>query len=170
MYTGLAIINRGIVGSGKSTFARMMKHKTSLVVDVHNTDTFHMVDGVYKFNFEMLEEYHKANLEAFKKSLKNESSIVICDNTNITSREYSPYVESAKNARYKVVSVVFIPDDIEVHIRRNVHNVPIDIIEKMKNNLLDNLRTFGADVSFIVNPHPMDGFENNLNFLVKRFL
>jgi predicted kinase len=77
---------------------------------------------------------------------------VICDNTNIRAREYNKYVEIAKKRGYLILAVVFYPDDIEQHNKRNTHHVPIEVLSKMKDNLLHNFQTVGADDEYVIYP------------------
>lgn len=143
-----AIINRGVVGSGKSSFAKILKESAEnmgLTCTVHNTDEYFMVDGVYRFNVQNLGIYHRNNLNAFIDSMKDGTNIVICDNTNTTAKEYEKYVNEAKNAGYYVIAVVFIPDQLEVHCSRNTHNVPEEVVGNMIHRLNNNLETFGVD-------------------------
>ena len=75
----LAIINRGVPGSGKSTFTKVMKElsdKEGLLISIHSTDDKHMVDGVYKWDMKKVGQYHKQNLNEFTKSLKDSVNIV----------------------------------------------------------------------------------------------
>ena len=63
-HKGLAIINRGIVGSGKSTFAACLKKAAiseGVDTEIFNTDSLFRVDGEYKFNPEKLGENHSQN-------------------------------------------------------------------------------------------------------------
>ena len=143
-----AIINRGVVGSGKSSFAKILKESAenmAFTCTVHNTDTYFMVDGEYRFDASRLGLYHNYNLQTFIRSMKEGVNVVICDNTNTTQKEYEKYVNEAKNAGYYVIGVVFIPDQLEVHCSRNTHNVPEEVVGNMIHRLNNNLETFGVD-------------------------
>ena len=152
----IAIINRGVVGSGKSTFAQKLQKNAAavkLTCNVHNTDEYFMEDGEYKFDVSKLGRYHKQNLDAFINSMKLGVNIVVCDNTNTTAKEYRKYVNEAKNAGYEVISVVFIPDQLEVHSARNSHNVPEFVIGNMIHKLNNNLETEGVDYETRLKPN-----------------
>jgi len=152
----IAVINRGVVGSGKSTFAEKLKEIAAIhgfTCNIHNTDQYHMVGGVYKFNMSKLGFYHKQNLEAFIQSMTDGINIVVCDNTNTTPKEYKKYVNEAKKAGYVVVAVVFIPDVLEVHFSRNDHCVPESVVANMIHKLNNNLETEDVDCSFDVKPN-----------------
>ena len=170
----LAIINRGVVGSGKSTFAKALKDgclKNNLTCSVHNSDEYFMVDGEYKFDFTKLGYYHRLNLNAFIESMKEGVNVVVADNTNTTPKEYKKYLNEARKAGYLVFSVVFIPDKHEVHFERNTHNVPKETIEKMIHRLNDNLETLDVDYSVKFKPNaPYQKFEERINMLVREVL
>lgn len=142
---------RGIPGSGKSTTAHSIASLMGVltekeVVDnvtyylrdgkifsaIHSTDSFHInSDGVYEFIPHKLSLFHSLNFKKFKQSIDDNISIVICDNTNITRKEYSKYLEAAKRSGY-LTSLVCIPHPpLEVAVERNIHNVPEEAIIKM---------------------------------------
>lgn len=170
----IAIINRGVVGSGKSTFASELQKQASekgLTCNVHNTDQYFMEDGEYKFDFTKLGYNHKQNLNAFIESLKQGVDIVVCDNTNTTPKEYRKYINEAKSAGYDVMGVVFIPDKWEVHNERNTHNVPEDVIGAMIHRLNNNLVTEGADYDFEFKPNSQGKkFEDRISYLAKQVI
>ena len=150
----LAIITRGVPGCGKSTFAETLQKRAKdkgLSCNTHTTDTFFVINGNYIFRPEKLGIYHKANLNAFIESLNFGIDIVICANTNTTPKEYRKYVNEAKEAGYSTVSIVFIPDQTEVHFARNTHGVPKFVVAKMVHNLNNNLETEGVDSEINLN-------------------
>lgn len=152
----LAVINRGVVGSGKSTFALELQKeaaKQKLTCNIHNTDEYFMVDGEYKFDVSKLGQYHGKNLQAFTDSMKLGVNIVVCDNTNTTPKEYLKYVNEATKAGYTVISVVFIPDVADVHFTRNSHNVPNFVVENMIHRLNNNLETEGVHYQIDFKPN-----------------
>ena len=128
----LAIILRAIPGSGKSTFAAKLKESAEAVglsCTVHSSDEKFMIDGKYCFDFAKLGQYHRQNLYDFTVSMSNHINIVICDNTNVKVSDYRPYVDIAKEAGYSTATVSFIPETAELHFSRNVHDVPLDVIQ-----------------------------------------
>jgi len=135
----LAIINRGVPGSGKSSFIETLREMApDLNIKVHSTDDLCMVDGKYCFDYKLAKERHRQNRENFTKSLESDVNIVICDNTNIKPKDYIPYVQSAMDNGYTVLAVVFYPSDIEKHLARNTHGLTEDILVNMKRNLMNN--------------------------------
>lgn len=151
----IAIINRGVPGSGKSTFVKTMRQvveESGLSISVHSTDDKHMVDGEYKWSMKMQGQYHRENLEEFTESLGSGVNVVICDNTNIRQRDFGKYLSSARELGYKVIAVTFAPDDIEKHIARNTHDVPEETITLMRDRLTANLITDLFDREVIIYP------------------
>jgi len=151
----IAVINRGISGSGKSTFNRILKavaEEAGFTVACHSTDEYFMVDGEYKFEQKKLGYFHGLNKGAFTKSLMDGVDIVICDNTNLRQREYNPYVKAARDNGSAVVAVVFYPDDYDKHVERNAHGVPEDVILRMMGTFSVNNATIGVDKEFCVFP------------------
>jgi len=133
-----ALIMRGISGSGKSTIAEHLSQKFTRS-RIHSTDSFHVQDDTYRFQPERLGEFHQANQLAFSQSIKEKVPLVICDNTNLASREYQPYIQAANQAGYRVV-VALIVEDAAVAGPRNNHRVPQKTIEKQLKRLEANPR------------------------------
>ena len=157
----IAIINRAVSGSGKST----MSKEIGKVVDcmIHSTDDYHFVDGSYQFNPSRLGEYHKLNLEAFTCSCVSGIPVVICDNTNVVDSHCIDYVHSAKMNGYKVIVLHFYPDSLDKHMERNVHAVPLQAIERMIASL-EQAGNIGEDVRFNVLP---ENFARSLSWIPK---
>ena len=130
-----AFIMRGIPGSGKSTVAELLA-TTSKSSIIHSTDNYHMVNGKYKFNKDMLWIFHQKNLEAFEKSCKNGKKIVICDNTNIKKSFFSKYVTVAKKYGYKVFLIIVGDFKVSECYKRNRHKVPLKMVKGMKDNFV----------------------------------
>jgi predicted kinase len=127
----IAYILRGITGSGKTSFARVITARHIGKTAVHSTDDRFTEDGIYRFDARKLEEHHKKNLAAFRKSLEESVPIVICDNTNSRIWEYEPYVRASKEFGYALKIIVFPPPSIEIALARSTHDVPRAVIERM---------------------------------------
>jgi tRNA uridine 5-carbamoylmethylation protein Kti12 len=148
-------INRGIPGSGKSTLSMLLRHlckDKGLTMAVHSTDDLRMVNGVYVFDATKQGYYHNLNYLNFQASLDTGVNLVVVDNTNVIYRDFVKYVEAAKKANYRVVEVFFHPDDIERHVRRNLHSVPIASIQKMHDRLIASKGLQFADKKYEVYP------------------
>ena len=127
-----AIINRGLPGSGKSKFVKRLKEEFSEIA-VHSTDELFYQNGEYKFDENKLIEYHQKNLANFTESL-NKFDLVVCDNTNILPEFIYPYINEANKKRFKVILVNFKPTNIKEHLKRNIHNVPLEVLVNMQIN------------------------------------
>jgi predicted kinase len=136
------IIMRGIPGAGKSTKAK------SLVGEgiIHSTDdVIEEATGDYNGFFKRINDsgdwsehgkmHHKNYLNA-KASLEQGISPVIVDNTNIKASEPKKYVEAAlrlglSEDNIKIVDVGDGGQKAEILAKRNTHNVPLRVINRM---------------------------------------
>jgi predicted kinase len=147
----IVIVMRGIPGSGKSKLSEIFASMGALIC---STDSYHIdkITGEYKFDRENLGHYHQCNYEQFCKYIDEDKGMIIVDNTNFKPSLYRDYVEYAKENNYKVITFTFKPHaDIEFHMKRNIHNVPIDTLKHMHKVMLDNLDTIeGIDYNYIV--------------------
>ncbi|NWZ78107.1 N42L1 protein, partial [Poecile atricapillus] len=140
---------------------------------VLSTDDFFVENGVYVFEPDFLEDAHKWNQKRARKAMKNGKSPVIIDNTNIHAWEMKPYVMMAHENRYEVTFQE--PDtpwkfNVQELTRRNIHHVPREKIQRMKEQYEHNV-TFhsvlqsekpsrdegsysGASAAYGTGPHP----------------
>ena len=127
-------IVRGIPGSGKSTFAKKIVGHDFLVCEADkyfiNKET-----GEYKFEVSKIKDAHKFcqdTVETYMKdSLVNNQFYreIAVSNTFTQEWEMDQYFKLAKEYGYTVFSIVVE----NRHGGTNVHNVPEDKIEQMKN-------------------------------------
>jgi len=153
----VVVINRGVPGSGKSTFTDILSKTVGQYgksISIHSTDDKFMVTGQYYFNPEKISSYHRQNQREFHESLSNGTDFVVVNNTNTSYKEYKQYLKSAEEFNAIVTSVVFIPDSLDAHASRNTHNVPIEVIEKMIVRLKDNVHTRGCDDMYQFTVYP----------------
>ena len=122
-------IIRGIVGSGKSTFAK------TLNCPHFEADMFFEKDGEYKFDGSKIKEAHAwcqkqvENAMKFNKDTYGlENSEIAVSNTFTQEWEMAPYYELANMYNYKVFSIIVE----NRHGGKNVHGVPDDKIEMMR--------------------------------------
>jgi predicted kinase len=126
-------IVRGIPGSGKSTFAKMLVGEDFLVCEADK----YFIDketGEYNFDSTKIKEAHKFcqdTVESYMKdSLVNDQFYreIAVSNTFTQEWEMRPYFELAKNYGYKVFSVVVE----NRHGGTNQHEVPEEVLTKMR--------------------------------------
>jgi predicted kinase len=126
-------IVRGIPGSGKSTFAKMLVGEDFLVCEADK----YFIDketGEYNFDFTKIKEAHKFcqdTVESYMKdSLVNDQFYreIAVSNTFTQEWEIRPYFELAKNYGYKVFSIVVE----NRHGGTNQHEVPEEVLTKMR--------------------------------------
>jgi tRNA uridine 5-carbamoylmethylation protein Kti12 len=84
----VAVIMRGIPGSGKSTVATLLKNKWG--ASIHSTDSYHIHNDVYTYDKNKAADYHQENHTAFMTSCAKEVPIVVVDNTNLWPNFYEP--------------------------------------------------------------------------------
>jgi NEDD4-binding protein 2 len=94
--------------------------------------------GNYNFDISRLHEAHKWCQEQVENEMKSEleeadGSTIISDivvsNISTTEKELEPYLELARKYDYKVISLIVE----NRHGNKSIHNVPDEVMEKMKN-------------------------------------
>lgn len=127
-------IVRGLPGSGKSTFAKKLVGHDFLVCEADNYFIDKETDE-YKFDATKLKDAHKYchdKVETYMKdSLVNDQWYrqIAVSNTFTQEWEMKPYFDLAKKYDYTVF-VVIVENR---HGGKNVHGVPDDKLEIMKN-------------------------------------
>lgn len=120
---------RGVPGSGKSSFAESLYWK-HLVFAVLEADQY-FVDsetGEYRFNPNLIANAHRDCQYRAKMHLKLGNDIAV-SNTSTTEREVEIYAKIAKDYGAKFVSLIVE----NRHGETNVHNVPEEKIQQMRN-------------------------------------
>lgn len=128
---------RGLPGCGKTSFVwavlgdmadLSLRHVVQLA-----TDSWFMVNGVYKFDGSKLGEYHAKCLEAARVAMR-EGKRVWVHNTFSCRWEMEPYLQLAREVGYRV-DVIDLYDggltDDEL-CERGEHSVPIESIADMR--------------------------------------
>ena len=130
----IALILRGVPGSGKSTFTKMIREQNQGAA-VHAVDDLHQdSDGNFVWNEPKEKAYYMLNLANFVRSCAGGIPVVVCDCINIRISDFEPYLEAAREFGYKAYVITpDIPAPI-VAEARNSHGVTEDQIKKMKNN------------------------------------
>lgn len=143
------VIVRGWPGCGKSTLAYTL---ATQYVDaakyfkpyaIVSADNYFMLDGEYKFDRSKISLAHAECRDAFSHALRKNVPLVIVDNTNIKRKDYDWYVQVAVNECYEVYQCLApgVVEDLspEECFKRNVHNVPLETIARMKKEFeIDN--------------------------------
>jgi predicted kinase len=116
------ILLRGLPGSGKSTFAKMICNQHV------EADMYFMVNGTYEFDPSALGRAHewcRAKTEEWMKKGYN----VVVSNTFTQEWEMDTYYWLAEQYGYRVSSLIVE----NRHMGINEHGVPADKLEQMKN-------------------------------------
>lgn len=113
-------IIRGLPGSGKSTLAKKLCPNRAF-----EADAYHVKDGVYNFDQSKVTNSHFWCKEMVRVSLLSGEDTAVA-NTFTRVWEYEDYIRMANEAGYNT-------QVIELHGKwQNVHNVPIEVIYRMK--------------------------------------
>jgi len=125
------IMVRGVPGCGKTSFANLISQQV-LSADDYFTDK----DGNYNWSLDKIGEAHAWCQAETKRAMEHGLPKICVANTSTTERELKPYYDLAKKYGYKVYSIV-------VENRHNgvdIHNVPIETLEKMEKRFNIKLR------------------------------
>ena len=123
--TKYLFIVRGIPGSGKSTFAEQL----APTAQICTADDFHMKDGKYDWKPENVKKAHEWCQLKVESLMGRGITPVVVANTSTTLKEMKPYYDLAEILGYQVHSIVVE----NRHGGVNVHEVPEETLEKMKN-------------------------------------
>lgn len=117
------IIVRGIPGSGKTTFAKLITNAICC------TDDYFMHNGNYIWDSNKLNIAHNWCQRKCKRFMKANIERIVVANTSTTERELKPYYDLAKKYNYRIFSII-----VENRMStKSIHSVPNETIEKMKN-------------------------------------
>jgi predicted kinase len=130
--SNILFIIRGVPGSGKSSLA---EHLWSSYVICEADKYFYDKEGNYNFDATKLGEAHKwcqSQVEIMMKDNQVNKQYypeIVVSNTSTTEKELQPYLDLADKYGYKVVSLIVE----NRHSGKSVHNVPSEVIDKMRN-------------------------------------
>ena len=122
---------RGVSGSGKTTFAKLMSQRGYLHDDwpvISADDYFTDKDGNYNWTVDKLGQAHTECKNTTEFAMIAGQERIFVANTFVSERDLKPYYDLAKRYTYRVFSIV-------VENRANtssIHDVPEETIEKQK--------------------------------------
>jgi len=119
------ILVRGLPGSGKSTYAKMLAAEHGFVhleADMYFTSE---ETGIYKFDPTKLSEAHYWCQLGTEAAMTQGDNVVV-SNTFVTRREMEPYYKLADRYNYRVIERIMYGD------YGSTHNVPEKTIKRMR--------------------------------------
>lgn len=136
------VLIRGLPGSGKSTLASNMFYDeffddieayTSYLVE---SDNYRIINGSYTYDMKQDSLAHSWCLSETFRRLQSQNVIFVAN--TFVKREYIfPYLEWARKLEVKVLltePLNYWSKDVEELAKKNVHDVPLEIIERMHNS------------------------------------
>jgi predicted kinase len=118
------ILVRGLPGSGKSSLAEALGIRA-----ICCADDYMMRDGVYSWDYRILDNAHRWCERKCRRFMKKRVEVIAVTNTLAPERELQPYIDLARQFGYKLFSIVVE----NRHGNINIHSVPDESLEKMKN-------------------------------------
>lgn len=164
----ICLILRGISGSGKSSFSRLLESlciQNNVSQSIHSTDTKFMVDGEYKFDAILLRKHHNLNFQESRQSMIKGTNLILIDNCSLRQRDFRHYAEEARLQGYLVAEVIFYPDTLEVHYARNLHSLPKEALQGMLDKFNStNIPSGLADIelTFYIFPKELPGCDSHV--------
>ena len=130
-FIGDLILLRGLPGSGKSSLGDViLRNPNSNTLDVLSADNFFIDErGNYNFDGSKLKQAHNDCQQKCAERMKLEISRIVVANTFTEEWEMSPYFEMAERYKYRIHTIVVE----NRHNGKNVHGVPDEKLEQMKN-------------------------------------
>jgi predicted kinase len=119
----ILIILRGLPGSGKSSFAEILNTKA-----ICCADDYHIHNKKYEWTNFNNTKAHEWCQRKCRRFMKIGAERIVIANTNTTEKEMKPYNYMAESFGYKIFSIIME----NRHGSSNIHNVPINTMEKMK--------------------------------------
>lgn len=122
------IIIRGLPGSGKSTFAKLLCQGDAIKISM---DDFWTRDGQpYSFDQSKIPEAIAWTHQQFQRAMDNDIDLIIVDNTHTREFEYRWFKYEAEAMGY-VIHLVEVQRDLFECFGANRHNVPFEKIVEM---------------------------------------
>ena len=172
------IINRAVVGSGKTTIAKCIAQtvkSADLTAAIHSTDDYFLTSsGRYDFIPDKLKEYHRKNQNAFCANIDAGIDLVINDNTNLVAWQCEPYIEAAKKAGYQIIVIQYEPRNLNEHVISQImtanhpdaHGVPEETIIRMIKEYHEFKKSFleqyNPDFAITILPQEFESAKKNI--------
>lgn len=119
----MLILVRGLPGSGKSTYANSFKLINTINLEA---DMFFIDEkGKYVFKGELIKYAHEWCINTARIFMNNGHNVLV-SNTFTTLKEMKPYIEHAQKLRVDIKVYRMINE------YKSIHDVPEEVIEKMK--------------------------------------
>ena len=128
---GELILLRGLPGSGKSTLAKIiLQLRSTDEPEVLSADDFFINEnGEYDFDSQKLKEAHNYCQFRCSERMRQQKVKIVVANTFTQEWEMDEYFKMAERYNYRVHTVVVE----NRHGNENVHGVPEDKLQQMKN-------------------------------------
>jgi predicted kinase len=128
---GELILLRGLPGSGKSTLAKIILQLRSVDEPevLSADDFFEDKEGSYNFDPNKLKEAHNYCQFRCSERMRQQKSKIVVANTFTQEWEMDEYFKMAERYNYRVHTVIVE----NRHGNENVHGVPEDKLQQMKN-------------------------------------
>ena len=128
---GELILLRGLPGSGKTTLAKIILQlrSTDEPEILSADDFFEDKDGDYNFDSTKIKEAHNYCQFRCSERMRQQKSKIVVANTFTQEWEMDEYFKMAERYNYRVHTVIVE----NRHGNENVHGVPEDKLQQMKN-------------------------------------
>ena len=128
---GELILLRGLPGSGKSTLAKIiLQLRSTDEPEVLSADDFFEIGGEgYQFDPSKLKEAHNYCQFRCSERMRQQKARIVVANTFTQEWEMNEYFKMAERYNYRVHTIIVE----NRHGNENVHGVPEDKLQQMKN-------------------------------------
>ena len=129
-FVGDLILLRGLPGSGKTTLAHIiLQHPANLEQEVLSADDFFTnEEGEYNFDSSKLREAHNYCQFRCSERMRQEKSRIVVANTFTEEWDMEESIKMAERYNYRLHTIIVE----NRHGSNNVHGVPEDKLQKMK--------------------------------------
>lgn len=125
---------RSVSGAGKSTLAKNLLQLPNSVA-FSADDYFIDEGGNYIWDHTRISEAHKWCRKHTVDAMFSGTNNIIVHNTNTSEKEIKPYLDSAEDYGYQVISLVVE----HRHRGNNIHSVPQDTLAKQEQRLRNSI-------------------------------